>query len=148
MRAELLMRKVRMGAVWLVLLALALPGFASVRGICCAPEGVQDRPDCCAASDKGLDKVPGLATMAMASMAGSGLRVVAECAPVPVAEVPEYVVQSERLAEQGPLAAPGRISATFGEAERLSDEASRYFKMDRMPPGISSFDPLSIALRI
>ncbi len=149
---------IRASVAWLVLLALALPGYASVRGLCCAPEGVQDRPDCCSASIGDSGNMPGMessatrstAALSTAANAGSGLRVIAECAPVPAAEGPESVVQGERFLNQKLLPARGNV---FGpgwnrEAEVRSGRPLSSSNMDRTPPGGSSFDPLSIALRI
>jgi hypothetical protein len=154
LRNESLVRAMRVSTVWLVLFVLALPGFAAVRGLCCGPQG-QGRSDCCVAADESSEKMRGMDSGAMTSMAGnSGLdgRVMAagidECAPLAVGEAPEYVVRSERSIEQRLVPAPSQVSALAGEAEVRSEQTSRFFKMDRTPPGLLRFDPLSIALRI
>jgi hypothetical protein len=146
----------RTGAAWFALLALALPGFASVRGLCCEP-GLTKGSGCCVSAMK----MVGMGESGMASMGGApvmdgapviDVRVaaVAECAMAPVGEGPEFVVRSKISFERDLLPARDQLPALAGTRfAGLSVAATPpSFFVFKTPPTLFLFDPLSVSLRI
>jgi hypothetical protein len=140
----------RAGAAWFALLALALSGFASVRGLCCK-SGLTKGPDCCVAAMK----MAGMESSEMASMDGApvvDVRVaaVAECAMAPVGESPVFVVRSEVSLERDLLPAQDRLPALAGirYVEPSAAASPPSFFLYKTPPKLLLFDPLSVSLRI
>ncbi len=147
------MRSARCGMVWVALLALALPGFASLRGLCCEP-GLTKGSDCCAASMK----MPGMDSSQMESMMGAAVvesshrvfAAVAECAMAPVGEAPEFVVRNEGAFERDLASAQGQLAALTGtrHAELSAASTMPSFFVYKTPPGLFLSDPLFVVLRV
>src|SRR5277367_2222480 len=90
------------GVAWLALLALALPGFAAVPGLCCEP-GLTKGSNCCASAMK----MPGMDTSQMESSQMESMISAAvtadhwiaftaiQCAPSSDSEIPAFLVRSE-----------------------------------------------------
>jgi hypothetical protein len=140
----------RAGAAWFALLALALPGFASVRGLCCEP-GLTKGSHCCVSAMK----MAGMESSEMASMDGApvvdvGVAAIAECAMAPVGEVPVFVVRSKVSFERDLLPAQDRLPALARTryAELSVAEASSSLFIYKTPPKLFLFDPLFVSLRI
>jgi hypothetical protein len=141
----------RAGVAWFALLALALPGFAWVRGICCEP-GLTKGSDCCASATK----MPGMDSSQMESMtdapvsADRSVAVTAtRCAPVPGSEIPEFLVRSEGAFDGSPLLARDihPLTSNCG-ADLFSSVNSAVLLVEGTPPRILLSDPLSVVLRI
>ena len=150
----------RAGVAWFALLALALPGFASVRGLCCEP-GLTKGSGCCVSAMK----MAGMGESKMASMDGAPVMnaapvidsrffdgrfaAVAECAMAPVGEGPEFVVRSEVSFERDLLPALDQLPALAGTRyAELSAAAPPSFFICKTPPKLFLFDPLLVSLRI
>ncbi len=114
-RGNWLARSMRAGVAWFALLVLALPGFASVRAVCCEPEMAKGS-DCCAAQLKpstmktAAMAMPGMDSSRMAAMTGaavvadSAIAITAtDCGPASDSEVPAFVVRSEGAFDGSPL---------------------------------------------
>lgn len=144
----------RAGVAWFVLLTLALPGFASVRGLCCEP-AVTKGSGCCASEMQMVGmKMAGMGESKVASMdsapAMNGFAAIAECAMAPVSEGPEFVVRSEVSFERDLEPAQDQPPALAGTryAEFFAATGSPSFFIYKIPPGLFLFDPLSVSLRI
>jgi hypothetical protein len=145
-------RSMRAGVAWFALLALAVPGFASVRGLCCEP-GLAKSTDCCASAMK----MPGMDSSQMESMEGGAVaadRWVAvastQCAPVPDSQIPEVLVRSEGTFD-GSLQPTRDIHpalALNGGANVFSFETAALLLVEETPPRALRSDPLSVVLRI
>jgi len=139
----------RAGAAWFALLVVSLPGFASVRGLCCGA-GMAKASGCCAAAMT----MPGMDASPMVAMksdgADSSFAAVAECAMGPVREAPEFVVRSEVSFEQDLLAAQGQLPAlaAMQYTELSAAAAPPSFFIYKTPPKFLLFDPISVSLRI
>ncbi len=132
------------GAVWLVLLAVALPGYAAVLGVCCQTKAATG--SCCAESMK----MPAAAgdTMTMSSEFVS-LKATASCKLPGAASLPQFLENGERSDEK-PLPASGdaisdRIAPTLLNA--CSSESQALEALHRTSPA-PLFDPISVARRI
>jgi hypothetical protein len=146
------MTSLRESAVWLLLLTLALPGFASLRGLCCESR-VAKSADCCASAMK----MVGTGSPEMVSMTGAAImnhRPVAtagaECEMAPVREVPALVVRSESSLEPDLSPSQDLPSAL---AIRMHSELSvavspLLIRVRKTPPESFLFDPLSISFRV
>jgi hypothetical protein len=142
----------RAGVAWFALLALALPGFAAMRGFCCEP-GLTKGSDCCASAMK----MPGMECSQMESTMGAAVsadhRVAITptlCAPVPGSEFPGFLVQSEGTFD-------GRLLLTQDfhpwltsnlDADLFSSGNAAVPLIEETPPRLLLSDPLSIVLRI
>jgi hypothetical protein len=145
----------RTGTAWFALLALALPGFASVRGLCCE-RGLTKGSGCCASAMK----MAGMSSSTMASMNNAPavdtrffdgrFAAIAECAMEPVGEGPEFVVRSEVFFERDLLPAQDKVPVLAGThyAELSVAAASPSFFVYKTPPELFLFDQLSVSLRI
>ncbi len=140
----------RAGVAGFALLAVVLPGFASVRGICCEP-GLTKGSGCCVSAMK----MAGMESSEMDSMDSApvtDVRVapVAECAMTPVGEAPEFVVRSEVSFERDLLPAQDQLPALAGTrpGELSFAAAPSLFFVYKTPPKLFLFDPLSVSLRI
>jgi hypothetical protein len=135
---------------WFALLALALPGFASMRGLCCEP-GLTNGPDCCVSAMKmaGMESSE-MASMDSAPVTDVRVAAVAQCAMAPVGEAPEFVVRSEVSFERDLLPAQGQLPALAGTryAELSVAATSPSFFVYKTLPELFLFDPLSVSLRI
>ena len=159
-------RSMRAGAAWFALLALALPGFASVRGLCCEPD-LTKGSGCCASEMQMVGmKMAGMGESGMTSMDSAPVMNAApvidsrfldgrfaaftECAMAPVGEGPEFVVRSEVSFERDLLSAQDELPALAGTryAELSVGAAPASFFVYRTPPELFLFDPLSVSLRI
>jgi hypothetical protein len=148
-------RTMRAGVAWFALLVLALPGFDSVRGLCCEP-GLTKGSGCCVSAMK----MAGMGESKMASMDGapvmSGAPVdgrvaaIAECAMTPVGEGPEFVVRSEVSFERDLLPVRDQLPALAGTrcAELSGVAAPPWFFICNAPPKLFLFDPLLVSLQI
>ena len=144
----------RAGVAWFALLALALPGFASVRGLCCEPR-LTNGSGCCPSAMKmtGMGE-SGTASMNSAPVIESRFfegrfAAIAECAMAPVGEGPEFVVRSEVSFERDLLPAQDQLPALAGiPYAELSASAPPSFFVYKTPPKLFRFDPLSVSLRI
>ena len=147
-------RATRVIIAWFALLALALPGFASVRGLCCNA-GMAKITDCCAALTKSTAmKMPGMDSSQMESMTGNpvmdvGVAAADACAMVPADDAPEFIVRSESSVERDLLPGQNQLPALAGtRGEELVVAASPSFFVYKTPPKLFFFDPLSVSLRI
>jgi len=156
-RSSLLGRSTRAGLAWLALLALALPGFASMRGLCCEP-GLAKSSDCCATQLKTTAmKMPGMDSSQMAGMESSAVTADAwvavtatRCAPGSDSEIPEFIVRSEGSFDARPLLHPGFHPALAWnwDAGISSSATSALPLVEGRPPRLLLSDPLSFVLRI
>jgi hypothetical protein len=151
----------RAGVAWFALLVLALPGFDSVRGLCCEP-GLTKGSGCCVSAMK----MAGMGESKMASMDGAPVMnaapvidsrvfdgrfaAVAECAMAPIGEGPEFVVRSEVSFERDLLPAldhlPALAGSRYGELSGVA--APPWFFICNAPPKLFLFDPLLVSLQI
>ena len=153
-------RSMRAGVAWFALLALALPGVASVRGLCCEP-GLTKGSGCCvswmkmaAMGESGMtsmDAAPvmdGALVMNAAAVNGR-FAAITECAMAPVGGGPEFVVRSEVSFERDLLTAQDQLPALAGiRYAELSAVAAPPSFIYKTPPKLFLFDPLSVSLRI
>ena len=139
----------RTGMAWFALLALALPGFASVRGLCCEP-GLTKGSDCCASAMK----MPGMDSSQMESMdapANDWVVITAiHCASAPDSEIPEFVVRSEGAFDGSPLLARNihPALASNWSADLFSSFNPAVPLVEGAPPGLFLSPPSSTVLRI
>jgi hypothetical protein len=145
---------VRAGAVWLVILVLALPGLVSGAEFCCGTRGAASL-SCCAASMK----MPGMATAArdaivgMPGMTEASLSAAdARCVAVPDTLPGELASKSEGDFErysQG--VSHGLLAVHFHSAavDPMPLTVARLFGFyaNAAPPH-SRFDPVAVSLRI
>jgi hypothetical protein len=155
-------RRMRAGVAWFALLGLALPGFASVRGLCCEPD-LAKRTDCCATSmEKRAMKMPGMDSSEMAAMmdtaraadssvANPSLVVAAtRCASVPSSESSEFFVQNEGAFDGSLLLTRDfhpALAWNLGAGES-SSVTTALLLVEDTPPRLLLCDSLSLVLRI
>lgn len=135
----------RVGAAWFALLALALPGFASVRGLCCEAE-LTKSSDCCASAMK----MPGMDGMEMAA-SGDGLRAASppeQCSVRQGTEVLEFVVPDAGIGDSRAVLTIEDHPAVTNRSAEISLSEDVDFFLDRNPPGSFLTDPLTVLLRI
>jgi hypothetical protein len=142
----------RAGVAWFTLLALALPGFASVRGLCCEP-GLTKGSGCCASAMK----MPGMDSSQMASMNGAAdaadhsvVLTTTGCASVPDSEYPEFLVRSEGTFDESLLLTRDihpALNSDWG-ANLFSSGTPALLLVEGKPLRILLSDQLSIVLRI
>ena len=143
----------RVGVAWFALLALALPGFASVRRLCCGP-GLTKSSDCCAAAMK----MPEMNSSQMESMLGGGpatadhwVAVTAtRCVPVPDSEIAEFLVRNEWTFDGSLLLtrdSPSALAWNWG-LDLRSSETTAVLLVEGRPPRIPLSDPFPVVLRI
>jgi hypothetical protein len=146
-------RSVRSGVAWYALLAVALPGFASMRGLCCEP-GMTKASGCCASAMK----MPGMDSSEMKLMDG-GAAVAADrwvaatatrCAPVSESEVPEFLIRSQGAFDGSVLLTQDLHSAVARDrdASTFSSVTSDLLLVEAAPPEIFFSRPSSTVLRI
>jgi hypothetical protein len=145
----------RVGAAWFALLALALPGFASVSGLCCETRLTKGSGCCPSAMKMARMGASAMASMDSAPVIDSRflyarVAATAECAMAPVGDGPEFVVRSEVSFERDLLSAQDELPALAGTryAELSVGAAPASFFVYRTPPKLFLFDPLSVSLRI
>src|SRR5271155_3207564 len=134
-RSEFQRKPAFTGAVWLVLLAMLLPGFASPRGLCCeAPHTTA--ASCC----------PDF--LQMTAMDGHSLAgTVARCGPAPAAGLPDFVITTQRPSTQKLSPARDEVLALAesGSAGLLSAGKYPPFLTAKTPRRLAPFDPLSVS---
>jgi hypothetical protein len=142
----------RAGVAWFALLALALPGVASVGGFCCE-QGIAKIPDCCSSAMK----MPGMDSPQMESMTSnvvdadhSVAMTGTDCGPAPNSEVPTYLLRSEAAFDGSPSVVHGfdPVLASNWTAGMLSSAISGLSLVDEAPPRPLQSDPLFVVLRI
>jgi hypothetical protein len=150
-------RSTRACVAWLALLAVALPSFASVRGLCCEP-GVTKSSDCCAAAinmpgmdssrmnSSGMGSMAGVATEADHSVALTAV----DCDPALESEIPAYLLRSEGNFDGSPLRTREIHSALVWNltSDLSASGAPVFLLVEGRPPRISPLDPLTVILRI
>jgi hypothetical protein len=145
-------RLMRACVAWLTLLAVALPGFAAVRGLCCEP-GLKKNSDCCAAAMT----MPGMDSSGMGSMVGVGidadysaLLTSTDCAPALESEIPAYLARSESGFDGTPLLTREIHCALVlnMSADASSSATFASVLVEGRPPRVSLPDSLSTILRI
>jgi hypothetical protein len=168
---EAWVRWIRTGAVWLVLFALALPGFALARGICCEASSTRNS-HCCASAMKsmtamdsrhGSSSSPELSSLplwasssssrllALPAFDSSGVTAgIPSCEPAFVWHLPQFLPEGDGAAgykvssirDASPVA--GGL-ASLDAPLRITHPRSH---VDRTLLTLFSFDPLSVALRV
>jgi hypothetical protein len=147
----------RAGVAWFALLALALPGFASLRGLCCDP-GLTESSDCCASAMK----MPGMDSSQIESSQMESVTVAAlnadhwvaltatQCAPSSDSEILAFLVRSEGSFD-GSLLFTRDVHPALArnwDADLFSGVTPALLLVDGTSPRISLSDPLSLVLRI
>jgi hypothetical protein len=150
-------RSTRTCVAWFAMLTLALPGFASVCGLCCEP-GLAKGSDCCASEMRtpGM-KMPGMNSSQMESMNGAPLSAnhwvavtATRCAPDSDSEIPEFAVRSEGVFDGSFLLARDFHSAIAWNwgADLFSSVNSAVPLVEETPPRSLLSHPFSFVLRI
>jgi hypothetical protein len=150
-------RLVRSGMVWVALLALALHGFASLRGLCCDP-GATKGSDCCAAQVKTTAmKMPGMNSSQMESMMGAAFAAdqsiavtTSQCWPVSDSEVPQFLVRGESAFDGSPvLTRSDHDALVWNRGDGFSSSSTlALILVEGRPPRLFLPDSLPVVLRI
>jgi len=176
-RGRVGLRLTRAG-VWLVLLALALPGFALVGGVCCAAVSAKSA-DCCASPLHGAgNAMAGMGDAQMASQVPSqipstkasmrpvrvrrvsaspvsisqGIQVAAtlQCSALPVEALPDFIVANGDSSDATPPHERVRVAASVPHprSSMTFPEAPSRPSPAATIAGRLAFDPLFVSLRI
>jgi len=151
------MRSLRSAMAWVALLALALPGFASLRGFCCGP-GVTKGSDCCAAQMKTMAMtMPGMESSHMDSMMGAAVAAdqsiavtATQCSPVSDLEILQFLVRGERAFDESPVLTRGdhAVSVWNRGGGFSSSSSPALILVEGRPPRLFLPDSLPVVLRI